>query len=72
MSRKCRCGIDRKSKNGVWFCPNCDDCQPQERGKNPQPRKRTPHDVKYDVYWTKQMRSYPPVPETWAEDVPSN
>ena len=66
-NRKCRCGIDRKNKSGAWFCPNCDAPQPQEKGVNHQPRKRTPQDIRFDVYWTQEMREYPPVPDDWGK-----
>lgn len=68
MSRKCKCGIERKRKKTVWFCPNCDACQPQEGGEDPQPRKRTPQDIRFDVYWTQEMKIYPPVPEAAEND----
>lgn len=58
MSRKCMCGIERKDKNSVWFCPNCDACQPQEWGEQPNPRKRTPQDIRFDVFWTQEMKRY--------------
>ena len=63
MNAKCKCGINRTEQAGFWFCPNCDQGQPQQLGDNPKPRKRTPQDVRFDVYWTQQMREYPPVPD---------
>lgn len=49
---QCRCGMGMMPTRGDgvgFYCPNCDQAQPQERLS--LARRVTPEDIKYDLHW---------------------
>lgn len=65
----CVCGSEWVTRGGLRICVNCDTVQAQEAGLDPKPRNRTPHDSQYDLYWTHQMKDYPPLSEKDEADI---
>jgi hypothetical protein len=46
----------RESDRGAYYCPNCDQVQPQEAML--MERRKTKEDIRFQMYWLREFSLY--------------